>query len=508
LKTHLAKFLFLLLILFALITPALAQDSPALTPFTDEAFGIQGSIPPGWTKAGPGLYARGRTPTDVALIALQSAPTTRDNLLQALLPQFALDTAPQPIGTLETPAFNWNLYQFDVTQAGITVRVDLALAEQDGTTYLALLQAAPEEYETLHAQVFEPMVASLSKWEATEEAVPYLAEDVIFPNGDITLAGTLTLPDTPGPHPAVVLVSGSGPQDRDESLSGIALRPFRILADAFTREGIAVLRYDDRGVGGSTGDFATSTIQDFATDAESAINYLLTRHDIDPDQIGLLGHSEGGYIASMLGARNENLAFIIALAGPGALGRDVLLVQNRRILEAQGATQGQIDSQLAFVEEALTLLDDPQALEMLTYEHTLEQAQALPAEQQAALGDLEDYARTVTQQAAQQYGSGWFRSFIDYDPAPDWAQTTVPVLAILGGKDVQVDAEQNAPALEAAFEEGGNEDFEVVVLSDANHLFQKAETGGLAEYATLPAEFTPDLLPTLINWLRRHVETP
>jgi pimeloyl-ACP methyl ester carboxylesterase len=322
----------------------------------------------------------------------------------------------------------------------------------------------------------------------------------------VTLAGTLTLPPTEGPHPVVVLVSGSGPQNRDESLGvGIAIRPFRLIADALTREGVAVLRYDDRGVGESTGDFATATTSDFSTDAAAAIDYLLTREDIDPDQIGLLGHSEGGYVAAMLGASNPDLDFIISMAGPGVNGRDVLLVQNQRYMEAEGASQEEIDAQLAFVEGLIAVLDDPEAIEALTYERTIEQVAALPEEQQAAVGDIEVYARTVAQQTAQQYSADWFESFLSYDPAPDWAQTTAPVLALFGGKDVQVDAEQNAPALEAALVEAGNEDYEIVVLPNANHLFQEAGTGAFSEYTTLPAEFTPDFLPTIIEWLHAHV---
>jgi pimeloyl-ACP methyl ester carboxylesterase len=497
--------LIIVITLLALVGPALAQDSLNFTPFTDEAFGIQGFIPEGWTKAGPGLYARGSTPTDVALVALQSAPTTIDNLLTALLPQFALSAPPELTGTAQTSAFNWNLYQFDVAPAN--VRVALALAEQDGTTYLFLLQAPPADFDALYAQVFDPVLQAFAKLQPADEPVPYLSEDVTFANGDITLAGTLTLPDTPGPHPALVLVSGSGPQDRDETLGiGIAIRPFRLLADALTRAGVAVLRYDDRGTAESTGDFAAASLSDFAADAESAVAYLLTRDEIDSAQIGLLGHSEGGLVAAILGARSQNLAFIIALAGPGASGREVLLLQNRRLMAAEGATQAQIDAQVAFVEALMAAIDDPAAVEKLAYEHTLEQAQALPEDQRAALGNLEDYARAVAQQAAQQYNARWFTSFIAYDPAPDWARTTIPVLAIFGAKDVQVDAEQNAPALEAALRQAGNDDFKIVTLPDANHLFQKAGTGALSEYAVLPAEFTPDLLPTILDWLLQHVD--
>jgi pimeloyl-ACP methyl ester carboxylesterase len=488
-------------------TPEAAPEVIVLVPHTDEAFGIETVVPDGWTNAGNGVFARQSSAADTTVIAQQSAALDAEALLNALLPQLALTEAPESVGTYQGAVLEWTLYQIDVNVGALSLKVDLALAEAAGTTYLVLLQTSPEEYEDLHTSVFLLTLDAFAPLpEATEEPVPYNVEDVTFESGDVTLAGTLTLPPTEGPHPVVVLVSGSGPQNRDESLGvGIAIRPFRLIADALTREGVAVLRYDDRGVGESTGDFATATTSDFSTDAAAAIDYLLTREDIDPDQIGLLGHSEGGYVAAMLGASNPDLDFIISMAGPGVNGRDVLLVQNQRYMEAEGASQEEIDAQLAFVEGLIAVLDDPEAIEALTYERTIEQVAALPEEQQAAVGDIEVYARTVAQQTAQQYSADWFESFLSYDPAPDWAQTTAPVLALFGGKDVQVDAEQNAPALEAALVEAGNEDYEIVVLPNANHLFQEAGTGAFSEYTTLPAEFTPDFLPTIIEWLHAHV---
>lgn len=496
----------------ALVAPLAAHEAAdpeviTLIPHTDEGYGIETVIPEGWTEAGNGIYMRSASPTDTTVLAQQAAPMNAESLLSALLPQLALTEAPESVGSY-SGVLEWTLYQVDVSVGAINVSVDLALAEAEGTTYIVLLQTAPEEYEALHATVFLPTLDTLTPIAADEsdETLPYLVEEVTFDNDDVTLAGTLTLPPTDGPHPVVVLVSGSGPQDRDESLGGgIAIKPFRLLADGLTRAGVAVLRYDDRGVGESTGNFSAALVQDFASDAEAAISYLLTREDIDPDQIGLLGHSEGGLVAAMLGASSEDLDFIISLAGPGVNGRDVLLLQNELLLRAEGATQEQIDAQVGFVEALMEVLDDPEAIEELTYEFALEQAALLSEEERASVGDVEQYARAAAQQTAQQYSAGWFSSFINYDPSPDWAQTTIPVLAIFGGKDVQVDAEQNGPAIEAALEEAGNENYEVVVLPDANHLFQQAETGGLSEYGTLPAEFTPELLPTLIEWLESVV---
>jgi pimeloyl-ACP methyl ester carboxylesterase len=481
-----------------------AQDEEAVTllPHTSEAFALEAVVPEGWTDLGPGIFARQRDETDPTLVALQSAPFSAEATLDSLLPQLALSEPPQSVGTYDTPSLSWTLYEVEVPVAGVTV--DLALAEEDSVTYLAFLQAPPDEFEALHASVFLPILDAFAPYELETGSVPYLVEEVTFPSGDHTLAGTLTLPSAPGPHPAIVLVSGSGPQDRDEALGGIAIRPFRLLADALTRAGVAVLRYDDRGVGQSTGNFSGASSADFADDAAAAITYLLSLPEIDPDQVGLLGHSEGGLVAAMVGARNDDLDFIISLAGPGVPGREVLTLQSRLLMEAEAAGEEAVADQVAFIEELMTLTDDPEAAEALIYERALEQVQAMQEEERAILGDLEEYARAIAEQTAQQVTGPWFEFFLTYDPAADLAQTDVPVLAIFGGKDTQVDAAQNAPPLAAALLEGGNTDVQLVVLPDANHLFQAAETGGVSEYATLPAEFTPDLIPTILGWLERH----
>jgi pimeloyl-ACP methyl ester carboxylesterase len=511
-RTIRARALFLAAILIlTLSVSAAAQEQElevvTLLPHTSEAFGLESVVPEGWADLGAGLFARQRDAEDQAVIALQSAPASQEEVLTSLLPQLALTEAPESVGEYQGAALNWTLYKIDVPVAGVIVDLGLVHQNQEGVTYLALLQAAPEEYPALHDTIFLPMLDAFAPYEEELGPVPYAVEEITFENSDITLAGTLTLPPGSGPHPAIVLVSGSGPQDRDETLGGgITIRPFRLLADALTRAGVAVLRYDDRGVGASTGSFSEATIDDFAADAEAAIHYLLGRAEIDPDQIGLLGHSEGGLVAAMLGARNDDLAFIINLAGPGVNGRDVLLLQSRRLMEAEGATEEQAADNVAFAEALIPILDDPEAVEALVYDQVLEQFEALPAEQREALGNSEEYARTLARQVAQELTRGWLEGFLAYDPAVDWAQTTVPVLAIFGDKDVQVDAEQNAQPLEEALLAAGNDDIEIVILPNANHLFQAADTGGMSEYTTLPGEFTPDLLPIITDWLNAHLD--
>lgn len=500
----------MLLILMLTAAPALAQEAAAFEPLADEAFMLQGVVPQGWQKAGPGLYARGSRAGDPTLLALQAAPVSAAALWPTLLPQLALTEAPASSGERQTAAFAWTLYQVDVTQMGVSVRVDLALAESAGRTYIALLQCAPDEYEGLHSAVFLPVVDALAPLAATEEPVPYRVEEVNFTNGAVTLAGTLTIPDKAGRHPAVALMTGSGPQDRDEMVvPGFPI--FKRIADSLTRQGVAVLRYDDRGVGQSTGSYNSASIQDLASDGRAAVAFLKTRADINPDQVGVLGHSEGGIYAAILGADPDSgLAFIIALAGTAADGRAVLRRQNELLLRAAGASDALLQSQFDFLEAAFPLIEarDWEAVAGLVRETTRAQWDLLTPEERAALGtlDADAYAEQAANRFLQSYAAEWFASMLDYDPATDWAKTTVPVLALFGSLDLQVDAAQNAPLLETALAAAGNPDYTVITLEGANHLFQKAETGAVEEYAALPYEFTPELLPALGEWLLARVD--
>lgn len=501
------KILIGILLSLLLISSVAAQDTPvALETFTDEIYGFESVKPEGWTAAGPGIYGRAVGTQDVTLMGQQAAPVSVQQIWPGLLPQLMLTEIPESTGQYESAALTWDLYQVDVTAGTITVKIDLALAAGEGKTYIVLLQAAPDEYESLHEQVFLPTLEAFTPVVIETGDLPYIQEEVTFENGDITLAGTLTLPEGDGPHPAVVLITGSGGQDRDETI--FSMRPFKLIADGLTPAGIAVLRYDDRGIGQSTGDFASATTSDFATDAAAAIEYLLTRDDINPEQIGVLGHSEGGIVSAMLGATNPHLAFIISMAGTSVNGRDVLTLQNELILRASGASEEVIALQLEFLTRMFAAIEagDRDDLIEAAYETVLAQVQTLPEEDREALGDLEAYARTTAEQGAQTYFSDWFREFLNYDPAVDWAKTTVPVLALFGAKDVQVDAGQNSVPLQAALEAAGNTDVTIVTLADANHLFQAADTGGTDEYGTLEPVFVEDFLPTIIDWLSTRVD--
>src|SRR5215203_1299553 len=204
-----------LLIIEALLTSAnaLAQERVVLLPHTSEGYGYASLVPEGWSDVGQGIFARQRDAKDPTLLAQQSAPVSADEVLASLLPQLGLTAAPKSVGTHQGDTLEWTLYQVDVALGEGEVAVDLALSDVEATTYILLLQSAPDEHDALRESIFLPTLNAFAPLGETVGVVPYRVEAVTFGNGDVTLAGTLTLPPTPGPHPAVVLVSGSGPQD-------------------------------------------------------------------------------------------------------------------------------------------------------------------------------------------------------------------------------------------------------------------------------------------------------
>ncbi|MBI2840861.1 MAG: alpha/beta fold hydrolase [Acidobacteria bacterium] len=321
---------------------------------------------------------------------------------------------------------------------------------------------------------------------------PYHDEEVRYDNktAGATLAATLTLPQGKGPFPAVVLVTGSGPEDRDETVFGH--RPFLVLADCLTRRGIAVLRADDRGTGKSTGSYSTATTADFATDVEAGITYLRTRPEIDKSRIGLIGHSEGGVIAPMVAARTPGVAFIVLMAGTGVKGDEVLVEQVRLLARASGKSETEADGLAAQQREVLALIQaekDNAVLEKKLREK---------------FGDLASDGQMSIQIKAIQ--SPWFRYFMQYDPAVALRKTTCPVLAINGERDVQVSSRQNLPAIRRALEEAGNRDFETVELPGLNHLFQTSKTGSVGEYVEIEETVSPVALERVATWILEHTQ--
>jgi pimeloyl-ACP methyl ester carboxylesterase len=345
------------------------------------------------------------------------------------------------------------------------------------------LELSPAEEETPEAR----------RPQEPAEPLPYLAENVVFTNAEagIDLAGTLTLPGGPGPHPAAVLISGSGPQNRDEEVFGH--RPFLVLADHLTRQGVAVLRYDDRGVGESGGSFATATSLDFATDADAAMAYLQGRGEIDAGRIGLIGHSEGGVIAPMLAAESDDVAYVVMIAGPGIRGDALLIMQGEAINRAAGATEEQIATN--------------HELQRRLFEAVASHAAESDLEAEVRELFAESAAGMTTAQVDGQVAfltSPWMRWFLAHEPVEVLERLTVPTLAVTGSKDLQVPAEANLSAIEGALTAAGNPDFEVVVLDGLNHLLQTAETGLIAEYGRIEETMAPVALRTIGDWIAQR----
>lgn len=323
-----------------------------------------------------------------------------------------------------------------------------------------------------------------------EKPYPYREEEVEYKNqsANVSLAATLTVPQGQGPFPAVILITGSGPQDRDESLLGH--RPFLVLSDYLTRKGIAVLRADDRGFGKSTGIFGTATSADFATDAEAGIAYLKTRAEVDRHKIGLVGHSEGGLIAPMVAARNPDVAFIVMMAGVGVPGDQILVEQALLISETSGQSEPEARKVAAQQREVLDLVKQEKDEAMLEKKLREKLSGQVPEVQLGAI--------------MTQVRSPWFRYFIEYDPAVNLQKVICPVLAINGERDVQVPPQQNLPNIRKALEAGGNKNFEVDELPGLNHLFQTAKTGAISEYAEIEETMSPVAMEKVANWILKR----
>ncbi|MCK4373048.1 MAG: alpha/beta fold hydrolase [candidate division Zixibacteria bacterium] len=334
---------------------------------------------------------------------------------------------------------------------------------------------------------------------------PYDQEEVRYESSDsgVSLAGTLTLPPSEKSVPAVLLITGSGPQDRNETIMGH--KPFLVLADYLTRQGIAVLRCDDRGVGGSTGDPTNATTVDFAHDAQAGVRYLKSRLEIDASRIGLIGHSEGGLIAPMVAVAWKDIAFIVLMAGPGLPGEEILLDQAELILRAEGADEKALASQRELQErmfQAIKADTNRAVLEANLRKILNEMTTKLSEEEREAL----NMAGPAIDQQIQMALSPWMRFFITYEPRLTLQHVPCPLLAVNGELDLQVPAKANLEAIEEALTAAGHEDFTTVEMPGLNHLFQTAVTGSVSEYATIEETLSPDFLKLVGDWILEHTE--
>jgi len=347
----------------------------------------------------------------------------------------------------------------------------------------------------------------LNRPQEPQPPFPYKEEEISFSNAEqgFSLGGTLTLPRGEGPFPVAILVTGSGSQNRDEEIFGH--KPFKLIADHLTRNGIAVLRYDDRGVAASGGNAAGSTTGDLAGDARAAIDYLLKRSDIDPSKIGVIGHSEGGMIAFILASSHKDIAYIVSLAGPGVDGKAILLDQSDHIASLSGAGDDILEDNRNVMSGVYDIMINNESYEEWR-EETLIFTSKFYSERLVGNYSEADIERGKENLLASipEPAYAWMRYFVMFDPAPLLGSITCPVLALNGEKDCQVLPEQNISSIKNGLLEAGNTDTKTMILPGLNHLFQNCETGLLNEYGTIEETFDQKTLEIMSEWIRQQVD--
>jgi len=330
-----------------------------------------------------------------------------------------------------------------------------------------------------------------------KSVISYDAEEVKYSNltADATLAGTLTLPRSEKPSPAVLLIAGSGRIDRDETVFGH--KPFWVLANHLTKQGFVVLRVDKRGVGQSTGNYDIATTEDFAADALAGVEYLKTRKEVDAERIGLIGHSEGGLIAPMVAVKSNDVAFIVFMAAPCVTGEAILYAQEALISRSMGVTEKQLSHQLDFQKQVFSVLKNESDLakaEKQLREIIAKQLADLPKEEQQA-------SANAIEAQIKRCNSRWFRYYLTYDPITSLKHLKIPILALNGELDSQVSPKQNLPVLAKILKEAGNRNYRIIELPKLNHFFQTCETGSILEYGKIEETIAPAVLDTISGWI-------
>jgi pimeloyl-ACP methyl ester carboxylesterase len=363
----------------------------------------------------------------------------------------------------------------------------------------------------LHKTYVATVVKAINRPQTPKPPFPYRSEEVIYKSPDQSLqyGGTITIPPGNGPFPAVVLITGSGQQDRDETI--LSHKPFAVLADALTRDGFIVLRVDDRGIGNSTGNFYNSTTADFVKDVNTSVDYLKSRREADDDKIGLLGHSEGGMIAPMVAAQRKDIDFIVLLAAPGVQIIDLMAEQNAAILKASGISAAAAAQYTTLYRDVVnTILNAPDQNTGKQQVITLVNNWLAKTDTATAhiLGfTSENYKQQFASQFAAQLSTPWMKYFLRFDPHPYLMQLKkVKVLALNGSRDIQVVSQQNLPALNNALKEGRTKVYETKELYGLNHLFQTCTKCTVQEYGELEETISPVALQTITDWLNKKVK--
>jgi pimeloyl-ACP methyl ester carboxylesterase len=346
-----------------------------------------------------------------------------------------------------------------------------------------------------------PKMPKNNRPQEPEKPYSYYEENVKFNNSDagVTLSGTFTRPSQKGKYPVVILISGSGRHDRDGS--AMTHKPFLVLSDDLTRKGIAVLRYDDRGFGESTGDFSKATTADFAQDVLSAVRYLKSRKDIDIEQIGLIGHSEGGIIAPLAANQTSDISFMVSLAGTGIPGSEVSVMQSKSLRPFPVPDEVTFEKN---VRKSIKIASSNKEIsqkrkDLLTHN----EAYLVPILK--SLGAPDENISKFIKNETETVLKPWNSYFFNYNPADEFEKLRIPVLSLNGSKDTQVDATVNQNAIRQALIKGKNEDYKIVELENLNHFFQECKTGKIDEYGKIEQTFSPIALNEISHWILEHL---
>jgi uncharacterized protein len=399
--------------------------------------------------------------------------------------------------TIDVITFQGTEFKFEMKGLNATFTGRLS---NDGNEIIGEWKQGPGALPLTFKKTDKPV--TFNRPQEPKRPYPYEEVEVTYDNkkeGN-KIAGTLTLPRSKGPHPVVLLITGSGPQDRDESL--LTHKPFLVISDYLTRQGIAVLRVDDRGVGGSSKGTPNDTSESYAGDVVAGVEFLKGRPEINPKQIGLIGHSEGGLIAPIAAVNLSDVAFIVMLAGPGQRGDDLLLDQSMLVAKALG-----VSDQLL----AKSRVSSAQTFEILRQEKDNAVAEKRLREiNEKSLAEMSEADKKALGATPERINAQialiltpWFRYFLSYDPRPTLMKVKCPVLAINGELDLQVPA-NNIKLIEDALKEGGNKDVTVAVLPKLNHLFQTSKTGSPTEYGEIEETFSPIALEMMAKWITQR----
>lgn len=380
-----------------------------------------------------------------------------------------------------------------------------------GMSYMADYNSELQQFEgiykeggiemTLNLQMGAVEIAEHRRPQEPIKPYTYYEEEVMFEykEANITLAGTLTLPNKEGKFPVVILISGSGPQDRDETFMGH--KPFLVLADHLTKQGIGVLRFDDRGQGASTGDFSSATTEDFSKDVLSAIAYLKTRKEVDKKNIGLIGHSEGGIIAPLVANNTSDVAFMVLLASTGISGTELSVMQSKTL------RQFPVKDEIAYeenVRKAIAIVTSRKSEQEIKTELTAHYNAFI----RPILKDLNVPEKNINAFISNQVNTSikpWSRYFLQYNPAHEIEKLQIPVLSLNGSKDTQVNAKINQNGIRQALIKGDNKDYKILELENLNHFFQECDTGNMDEYRKIEQTFSPIALKEISSWVLEHI---